>query len=372
MTRPPSLLVVTGTRADFGLWLPVLRAAQDTGLPVRLLVMAMHLDQRYGRTIDEVERSGVEIAGRVPCTAEGDSRGEMSISLARALEGATPIIDAERPDDLLVLGDRGEQLAAALAAMHLGTPVVHLHGGERTRGAVDDVVRDLISRVAGLHMVATRDAVEALVAMGVDEETIELTGAPGLDAIAARDAGHDEALRARYGVASGPYILLVHHPETAGEVAPERDAVAVTGAIRAVGLPTIAVLPNADAGGRVIARRIASEGRQFVGVHASVPHDDFVGLLAGAAALVGNSSSGIIEAPMLAVPAVNVGHRQEGRTRGDNVIDVPADSESVAAAVRRAVDPAFRAGLSGQSPYGDGHAAPRIIARIVKESQPRG
>jgi UDP-hydrolysing UDP-N-acetyl-D-glucosamine 2-epimerase len=368
----PSLLVVTGTRADFGLWLPVIAAADHAGLPVRLLVMGMHLDPRYGDTIAEVEQSGVPVAGRVRCTAAGDSLGEMSTALARALEGATPIIEAEKPDHLLVLGDRGEQLAAALAAMYLGTSVVHLHGGERTRGAVDDTVRDLISRVARLHMVATPDARDTLLAMGIEPGTVEITGAPGLDAIAARDPSGDQEVRDTYGVSGGRYLLLVHHPETVGDVTPERDVAAVTDAIRDVGMPTVAILPNSDAGGRTIARHIESIRHQFAAVRASVPHDEFLGLLTGAAALVGNSSSGIIEAPLLGVPVVNVGHRQDGRTRGDNVIDAPADSEAIAAAIRRAIEPAFQRALSGRSPYGDGRAASRIIARILQEHAARG
>ena len=367
MTRLPSLLVVTGTRADFGLWLPVLHAARNAALPVRLLVMAMHLEERFGRTVDEVERSGFEIAASVPCTAEGDSLADMSISLGRALSGVTPAIRDEGPDYVLVLGDRGEQLAAALAALHLNVSVVHLHGGERTRGAIDDVVRDLISRIATLHMVATSEAAESLAEMGIARQRIEVTGAPGLDAIATRDTRSDHAILSRYGVARGPYLLLVHHPETSGRVTPARDVAQSIAAIREVGMPAIAVLPNADAGGRAIASAINSDPAHFIGVYASIPHDDFLRLLAGAAALVGNSSSGIIEAPMLGVPAVNIGRRQEGRTRGDNVIDVPADTAEVAAALHRVIDPTFRRALSGRSPYGDGKAAPRIIDRILRE-----
>jgi len=368
MTIGTSLLIVTGTRADFGLWLPVMRSARDAGLAVRLLVTAMHLDPRFGNTLDEVRLSGFEVAASVPCTAVGDSLADMSRALARALDGMTPAIESAAPDRLLVLGDRGEQLAAALAALHLGVSVVHLHGGERTRGAIDDVLRDLISRIANLHLTATSEAAETLERMGIARDRIEVTGAPGLDAIAARDDAGDPELRHRYGIADGPYLVLAYHPETTGRVTPSTDAAEVLAAIRDVGLPTLVVLPNADAGGRGIAAGIREAGDMFVGVHASLPRDAYLGLLTGAAALVGNSSSGIIEAPFLRVPAVNVGRRQDGRTRGDNVIDVPADSPAISAAIRQAVNPTFRAALTGRSPYGDGHAAPRIIARIIAEA----
>src|SRR5687768_14250797 len=155
------LLVVTGTRADFGLWRPVLdeiirREVPD--LEVALLVTAMHLDERFGLTATEIRASGYPIAAEVPCSPGGDSRTEMAQALGTALTSVAPAIDAARPDWVLLLGDRGEQLAAGLAALHLGRAVAHLHGGERTLGAVDDALRDMITRLAHLHFVADRSS----------------------------------------------------------------------------------------------------------------------------------------------------------------------------------------------------------------------
>lgn len=365
-----SLLVVTGTRADFGLWLPVLEAARAAGASPRLLVTAMHLDERFGRTIDEVQASGVPIAAEVPVTAAGDTRAEMSIALGRTIEGLTPAVEREMPDWLLVLGDRGEQLAAALAALHLGVPVAHLHGGERTLGAVDDVFRDMISRVAQLHFVATADARGRLVELGVPPEAIEVTGAPGLDVIASRSTAGDDRIRERHEVAGQPYLLLVQHPETVGDGDPVAQLAATVEAVRSIGLATIAVFANADAGGRSMGSFLSSQDDNLIRAHRSLPHDEYLALLAGAAAVVGNSSSGLIEAPMLGVPAVNVGRRQDGRTRGDNVIDVSADAAAITSTLKRALTPAFRAGLSQRSPYGDGHAAERIVARLLAAPAP--
>lgn len=364
MRGPPSLLVVTGTRADFGLWHPVLGAARDAAIPVRLLVMGMHLDGRFGRTVDEVRRSGFSIAAEVPATAQGDSRAGMSIALGRAIQGVTPSIEHEMPDWLLVLGDRGEQLAAALAALHLGVRVAHVHGGERTLGAVDDAIRDMISRVAALHLVAHGDALARLIHLGVVREAIKITGAPGLDVIASRSQ-QDASVRERHGVASEPYLLLVQHPETVGDSDPVTQLEATLDAIGQIRLRTIAIFPNADAGGRAMGERLAVAEDARFRTHRSLSHHEFIALLAGAAALVGNSSSGIIEAPMLGIPAVNIGRRQEGRIRGDNVIDVPADSVAIHAALLVALTPKFRASLSGTSPYGDGNASERIIAELI-------
>jgi UDP-hydrolysing UDP-N-acetyl-D-glucosamine 2-epimerase len=360
------LLVVTGTRADFGLWLPVLQAADRTeSVEVQLLVTAMHLDPRFGSTVGEVRRAGYSIAAEVPSTPAGDSRADMAVAIGDALRGMALVLAGERPDWLLVLGDRGEQLAAALAALHIGIAVAHLHGGEVTRGAVDDTVRDLVTRIAHLHLVATAEAGERLSAMGEEAWRIHRVGAPGLDQLAAEAASDLAELRRRHGLPAGdPYLLVVQHPETVGEERALPDLEATLSAVEQTGLATLVVYPNADAGGRAMVERLGTAG-PGVRTVPSLPRGDYATLLAGAAAVVGNSSSGIIEAPLLGVPAVNVGRRQEGRTRGDNVIDVPADATAIADAIRRAIQPAFREGLSRTSPYGDGRAGERVIERLL-------
>jgi GDP/UDP-N,N'-diacetylbacillosamine 2-epimerase (hydrolysing) len=365
------IAVVTGTRADFGLWTPVLEEFAARGPDVAdagLVAMAMHLDERFGSTIDEVRRSGTPIWAEVASIPEEDTAAAMAGSLGTALAGVAPALERTNPDWLLVLGDRGEQLAAALAAVHLGVAIAHVHGGERTHGAVDDTLRDLITRCAHLHLVATEGARRRLATLGEDPWRIVVAGAPGLDAIrASHPRPPAAALRARYGLGpDAPYLLAIVHPETAAGSAPPSDlADAVLEAAVDSGLPVVAVWPNADAGGRAIARTLEHLRPRLAALVPSVPHADFLSLLAGAAALLGNSSSGIIEAPFLAVPAVNVGDRQRGRERGDNVIDATVDRASVGAALERALDPAFRTGLAGRSPYGDGHAARRIVEAIL-------
>lgn len=367
MKRGPSLLLVTGTRADFGLWVPVVEALARAGFESGFLVTAMHLDDRFGRTVDEIRASGLTIAAEVECTAEGDAFVDMSAALGLAVERMSPVIESLRPDRLLVLGDRGEQLAAALVALHLGIRVSHLHGGERTLGAVDDTIRDLISRIATLHFVAMEDARRELIRLGIDDAAIHVTGAPGLDAIARRPRDHDEEIRAQYGAGGGPYVILAQHPETIGGADPVDQLTASLDAVTRTGLPVVAIYPNADAGGRQMSELLAGASAAGIRVHRSIPHDAYLGLLAGAAAIVGNSSSGLIEAPMLGVPVVNVGTRQQGRTRGDNVIDVPADADAIATALERALTPAFRRSLSGRSPYGDGSAAERIADHMAAD-----
>ncbi len=369
---PIRLLVVTGTRADFGLWAPVLAAAaaRPESVAPALLVCGMHLDPRFGRTVDAVRASGVPIAAEVAFTAAGDGPAEMAASLGEALARMAPVIERQAPTWVCLLGDRGEQLAAALAAMHLGLPIAHLHGGERTLGAVDDAMRDMISRAAHLHLVASTEAADRLAHMGEATWRIHVTGAPGLDGLRDLAVATPEQRVATGLPAAGPYLVVVQHPETVGGRDPVGDLEATLAAVGRSGLPALAVGPNADAGGRAMLARLSAEA---VGSDArlvlreSLDRRTFLAILAGAGALVGNSSSAIIEAPLLGVPAVNVGERQRGRLRGDNVVDVPADVDAISAAIERVTAPGFRAGLSHTSPYGDGRAAPRIVDAIANQ-----
>jgi UDP-hydrolysing UDP-N-acetyl-D-glucosamine 2-epimerase len=323
----------------------------------------MHLDPAVGMTIMEVRASGYPIAAEVPCAPPDDTRAGMAAAVGLAISGMADPMQAWGSGWLLVLGDRGEQLAAAVVASHLGLPIAHLHGGERTFGAVDDTVRDLISRVAHLHLVATDDSARRLEQLGEDRWRIHVVGAPGLDGLTEQAAPPSPELRARLGLpAAGPFLLVLQHPETRAERAPADDMDATLEAVSRIGLPAVGILPNTDAGGEAMRAQLAKGGLHTV---ASLPRADYAAVLGAAAALVGNSSSGIIEAPLLATPAVNVGDRQAGRARGDNVIEVVPEVAAIEAGIRRALDPTFRAGLSRTSPYGDGHASERIASVLA-------
>ena len=356
-------LVVTGSRADFGLYLPVMVAMRTAGISAEWLVTAMHLDAHAGLTVDAVRDSSFPIAAEVPCSPPDDSRGGMAASIGMAISGMVQPLAVWGSGWVLLLGDRGEQLAAAIVATHLGMPIAHLHGGERTFGAVDDVIRDLVSRMAHLHLVATPDAASRLVDLGEDRSRIHQVGAPGLDDLVELAKTDPAEVRARYGLpASGPFLLVVQHAETRADRDAGSDMAETLDAIGVIGLPALIVLPNTDAGGAAIRARLNNAG---VATVPSVPRSDYAVLLRSAAALVGNSSSGIIEAPLVGTPAVNIGARQAGRTRGDNVIEVAPNAASISEGIRRAVDPAFRSGLSGRSPYGDGRASERVAGLLA-------
>ena len=361
------LLFVTSTRADFGLWVPVLRAAAaHPELEPALLVTGMHFERGFGHTVDEVRSSGFRIAAEVPVTADGDSAADMAAGVGRALAGIAQAIHGEQPDWLLLLGDRGEQLAAAVAGVHLLMPIAHVAGGDRTLGAVDDTLRDMITRAAHLHFATSAAAGDRLIALGEEPWRVRVTGSPGLDDLPALARGDPSVARERAGLpAGGPFLLIVQHAETRSQRDPVADMEATLLATAATGLPRLAILPNTDAGGRAIAERLASEPGLLV--VASLPRSDFAVLLREAAAIVGNSSAGLTEASLLGVPAVNIGDRQSGRLRGENVIDSEPDRDAVAAALRRALDPDFRAALAGRSPHGAGGAAEAIVAALASE-----
>jgi GDP/UDP-N,N'-diacetylbacillosamine 2-epimerase (hydrolysing) len=359
-------LVVTGTRADWGLWTPVLaEMRRRPGIELGIVVTGMHLDDRFGGTVAEIRASRYAIAAEVACTPQGDSRTDMVVALGETVVAMAPVIERQSPDWVLLLGDRGEQLAAALVALHQGLAVAHVHGGERTLGAVDDAIRDMISRIAHLHLVADPSAASRLLELGEAPWRIHVTGAPGLDDLAEL---RDRAIARPEppgGVPDRPYAVVIYHPETVGRVDPVSAIMEIFGALDRRGLSAVAIMPNADAGGRAVREAILAHAPQLDGVFPSLPREQYVGLLSRAAVLVGNSSSGLIEAPLLKLPVVNVGERQRGRLRGDNVIDARADRDAIAAALVRALTPGFRAGLSGISPYGSGDASRRIVEAVL-------
>jgi GDP/UDP-N,N'-diacetylbacillosamine 2-epimerase (hydrolysing) len=351
---------VTGSRADFGLVESTLRMiAGDWRMDLDVIVTGMHLEEAYGRTAHDVERAGLRISRTIP--AEGlDGTGlGMARGIASMLRGLSQAWAEDRPDIVLVLGDRGEALAAALGAAHLDIPVAHVHGGERS-GTIDESVRHATSKLAHLHLVATEDSRLRLQRMGERPDRVWVTGAPGLDGLRSLASLTRRELCVRYGFEEGrPISLMAYHP-----VLQDRGSLGAVHATRMVeslsqrGFQTVALAPNSDAGGPAIreALRAAAE-RGTVRLEVHVPRRDFVSLMAHADVMIGNSSAGIIEAATFGTPVVNVGDRQAMRQRNPNVIDSGAGEAELAEALGRAL----AMGRSDcRNVYGDGQAGPRI------------
>jgi GDP/UDP-N,N'-diacetylbacillosamine 2-epimerase (hydrolysing) len=355
---------ISGSRADFGLLERTLALARsDSRLDPSVCVTGQHLCAAYGDTVRDIEASGLRICARVPVALDGSGGATMARAIGRELIGIVDALEAEKPEVVLVLGDRGEMLAGALAAIHLNIPVVHLHGGERS-GTVDEPVRHAISKLAHYHFVSTQGARERLVRMGERAECIFVTGAPGLDGL------REEAARSRADLcrelgfdARRPVALVVIHPVVQEAAQGGGHAAMVLEAVLGAGCQALCLTPNSDAGGQQIRGALARyEEQRDVRIRTHLPRRDFASWLAAADVMVGNSSSGIIEAAAFGLPVVNVGDRQRERERSANVIDVQIEARAIGAAIEHALAAGKR---EVANVYGDGQASQRIVELLA-------
>lgn len=360
--------MLTGTRADYGHLYWVMREIDARpDLHLFVVVTGAHLDPRFGETVSVVEADGFDIHARVPLPLADDSGVEVAAGMGIALAGIARALDELRPDLLVLLGDRYEELVAAEAALVLGIPVAHLHGGETTEGAFDESIRHAVTKMSHLHFVAAEPYAARVVQMGEDPARVFDVGAPGLDHVARTPLADREELERHLSIElPSPVIVVTHHPET---LAPDGGLAGLRALLAALARRDDARIVvtgvNADPGHASFARLLddfvaADPGRRVFA--ASLGQSRYLGLLRLADVVVGNSSSGLIEAPAVSTPTVNVGDRQRGRLRAASVIDVAAEESAIAEAVDRALDPRFRAGWPPVlSRYGVGDAATRIV-----------
>ncbi len=360
--------VVTTSRADYGLLLPVLKRIKAArGLELALFVSGTHLSGRHGMTVRAIEADGFPIAARVPLPLQSNSPEAVAKAMGRATSGFAGVYGKHRPDILLVLGDRFEMHAAACAAVPFGIPIAHVHGGEITLGAMDDQFRHSLTKLSHLHFAATKEYAKRITRMGEEPWRVTVSGAPGLDNLRTMRLLSKRQIELRYGIdLSMPAILVTFHPVTLEQDNTEIYIDRLLEALeRLRGCHFVFTAPNADPGASVIRKRIlrfvgSSERAFFV---ENFGTQGYLSMMARAAAMAGNSSSGILEAASFRLPVVNIGTRQEGRTRGRNVIDTGYGAKQIGAALCKALSNEFRASLTNlRNPYGDGHAAKRIVS----------
>lgn len=358
---------VTGTRADYGLMQNTLLAVEaHPQLNLSLLVTGMHLLPAYGETWREIADDGLTIGAKIEVKLTGGSGSEMAIALGEQVIGFTNALKQVQPDLVLLLGDRGEMLAGAISALHLNIPIVHIHGGELS-GTVDESIRHAISKLAHYHFTSTEKSRERLIRMGEKSEHIFVTGAPGLDAIYKTKLLDRDSLLTEYGLDNAlPFLLVLFHSvvQQADEAA--NQTLLLLEAVVESEIQSLVIMPNADAGGTAIVEVIndfASVQKLHTAVH--VPRNQFLSLMAYAEVLVGNSSSGIIEAASLGTPVVNIGNRQQCRERNVNVIDVEPKKNDILAALEKAKQ---YKGQSWDNVYGDGKATERIVNQLTELS----
>lgn len=375
MSSPRRIAVVSTSRADYGHLYWPLRALQDTpGIDLRLIVTGAHLSERYGATIEQVRNEGFRVHETVPCLEPGDTDTDMARTIGNAVLGFSEVLSRLRPDILLLIADRYELLAPASVALALRIPMAHIEGGEVSEGAIDDAVRNALTKLSHLHFTPTEKASRRVLAMGEEAWRVHRVGAPSLDHLRLSKLPDRADLQDELGIAlSGDYIVVSFHPVTI-----ERDTLheadAFYAALAALPQQMIFCFPNADAGSQALIGRAQDfcSARDNAQVYVNLPHLSFWALLREAGLMLGNSSSGIMETPALALPTVNVGRRQQGRERASNIIDAVADANAIMQAARQALTPAFRTQLRNEgvvNPYGDGHAGERI-AKLLRDAPP--
>jgi UDP-hydrolysing UDP-N-acetyl-D-glucosamine 2-epimerase len=364
---------ITGARSEYDILFPVIRACQETpGLSPFVIAGAGHLSRLHGHTIDLIEADGVTIAATIESLLASDSWNGRALSFGSFFEGLCRALPQHKADLLVVAGDREEALAGALAGNFLRTPVAHLFGGDRCIASdVDEVFRPAISKLAHLHFAATEAHRDRLIKMGESADHVWNVGATSLDRLADEPLLNLAALESHLGTPlTSPYFLVIHHPSPAFNAdATAAEMEAVLDGVLAAGYPVFCSYPNFDPG-NIAMREVIERARvrhQNLHIFSTLPRAIFVNLFRHCAAIVGNSSAILIEAPFLKVPGILVGPRQDLRDRGGNIIPVGFDAVAIAAACRHAADNAdFRARVKADpSPYGDGASARRIAELLA-------
>ena len=366
--------VVTGSRADYGLLRPTLHAlTSDPRFDLQLLVAATHFEAAYGGTLAEIESDGFAIAGRIE-TGTVTSAEDVGKALATAIQGFTEALGTLGPQWLVVLGDRHEALSAALAATCCGIPIAHIHGGELSEGSLDDAHRHCITKLSHVHFVAARVYAERVCQLGEAPERVFVVGAPALEAMQTLSLLDRDALGASLdGVTlEQPLVAVTLHPTSLEPQAARAEAVAVVDGLddALAGNGTVVITLPGDDLGNVATRDVLLDyaaRRPNVHTFAALGQRRYLSLMRHADLMLGNSSSGLIEAPSFKLPVVNVGTRQQGRLRARNVVDVDANAGAIAQAIAQALEPGFRESLADlESPFGEGGVSARILEVLAR------
>ena len=364
------IVVVTSSRADYAhlRWL-FNDLARHRAVELKVVALGPHFSPNFGHTVEAISRVRVT---RVECLLDSDTDVGMAKTIGIATLGLADALDRLRPDMLLIIADRYEMLAPASAALALRIPMAHVEGGEITVGAIDDAVRNALTKMSHLHFACTRKAAKRIASLGEEPWRITFSGSLSLDFLKREKLLGKAEIEKKLAVElSRDSVVCIYHPVTLLDDTLE-EAEEVFAALAGLERPVHFIYPNADAGSRELVRRAESFAlRRGSRVFTNLDPLTYLSFLSNVGALVGNSSSGIIESTSLEVPVVNVGIRQAGREHAANVIDVPAERRAIQKAVQRALSPEFRRSIHGLgSPYGDGNAA-RIITDVLVKAPPR-
>jgi len=366
------IAVITGTRAEYGLLYWIIKGIHDDlELELQLIVTGMHLSTEFGMTVKEIEKDGFPIADKVEMLLSSDSEASISTSMGIGMIGFANSYKRLKPDMLIVLGDRFEILSAVCAAIPFRIPVAHIHGGESTEGLIDESIRNAVTKMSHIHFTATEKYKKRVMQMGENPENVFSYGAPGLDNINNLELfNRDDLFKALKLDGQEKIGVVTYHPVTLEKNTAEKQMMELLEALKLFkDMFWIFTLPNADTGGRVIIKKIKEfthnnpkQGKAFQ----SLGQLGYLSLMKNAEVMVGNSSSGLTEAPSFELPVVNIGDRQLGRIRAESVIDVRVcEMKPIAIAIRKAISLEMKKSLQGlKNPYGDGCSSGKIVEKV--------
>jgi len=363
------IMFITGSRGEWGYIRPILRLIEKRDdVEYRLVVTNMHLLPAYGCSYKEIEKDGFKINYKIQMSLDGYSHYTMAKSLGIFLTSLPDIIENEKPDWIILAGDRGEQLMGAVASGYTYTPVAHIQAGE-VSGNIDGMARHAIGKFVHLHFASNEDAKNRLLKLGEEPFRVYNVGAPQLDEMV-RDQYTDlEEIQRKLGIhLSDGYILAVLHPVTEEKSRAKEQAEIFIKALNEITLPKVIIMPNNDAGSNDIRYAIDNYRRGEYHIYANLKRQDYLGMLKNCDCIVGNSSSGLLEAPTFGIPAVNIGCRQNMRFRGNNVIDVEFKKEVIIEAIKKAQTTEFKKFLkeNPDNPYGDGNSSEKILKLLLE------
>ncbi len=375
MVKRRRIVVLTGIRSEYDILFSPMRAIQEhPNLELQVVVTGAHLAPSFGYTVQQIEEDGFPIADRIESLLDSDTASSRIKSAAIQLVGLVQTLERVEPDFLLVCGDREETIMGALAGAYMNIAVAHIAGGDIVVGNIDDSVRHAVTKLAHLHFTISEESAERVRKMGEESSRVHCVGNPALDRFRLLPSLTPEELSERldFDLTTGPILLAIQHVISSEIEDAGRQMRITMDAIAELGYKTLISYPNSDAGSREIIRVIDEYAQQlsFVKTYRSLPRLEFVNLLKMVDVLIGNSSLGILEAPYLKLPVINVGNRQKKRQHAENVIYVPHDKESIKQAVQFALtDQEFREQImSCSNLFGDGYAGEQI-ARVLADVQ---
>lgn len=366
--KPKKILIIAGSRGEYGYFRPIIKEIEKTkNFDYETVVCNMHVLDTFGSSIEEIKKDNVKIGAVVHNTLDGYNRLTMTKSLGIFMMELPAIIERTKPDFILTAGDRGEQFMAAIVGAHMYIPVAHIQAGELS-GNIDGAVRHAITKLAHIHLCSNEDAAQRVRKMGEEAFRVFNVGAPQLDELIAGSILSEEETRKKYGIKKDkPSILLVQHSITEEFDQAEKQMTETMKAIADTGYQTIIVLNNSDAGSKIMRSVVFKHRTSKMKIFENMPRADYAGIMNAVSVLVGNSSSGIIEASLFKLPVVNIGNRQSGRMHSTNVINVSHDSAKIKSAIQKAISPVFeKQAAKAVSLYGDGKSAKRILDILAK------